>query len=184
MKRTNMRGALALALMLPAWGGLGAAEAGAPAPIKVGVFDPSRVFEQSEVGKKMRADIDALTQKKRSEVQSKEDEVKGLQDKLKQEEASLSDEKRGERERILQQKGLELKRLRDDATREVQAQVNDVEEKFQKQVITIIEKLGREEGYTLILDRNSVAYSSSLVDITEQIVTRLNAAPASAPKPK
>lgn len=181
--RTRAGGAL-LALLLAGlpWARPQAAEAAAPPPMKVGVFDPGRVFEMSNLGKKMRSEIEALTQKKRSEVQSKEDEIKALQEKLRQEEPSLSEDKRGERERSLQQKGIELKRLRDDASREVQSQVSDVEERFQKQVMAVIEKLGREHGYTLIFDRAALAFSHPSTDITEEIINRLNASQASAAK--
>lgn len=163
-------------------GGWAAAQTAAPPPIKIGVFDPNRVFEQSELGKKMRTEIDALTQKKRSEVQTKEEEVKVLQEKYKQEEPSLSEDKRGERERTLQQKGIELKRLRDDATREVQQQVSEVEQRFQKQVLAVVELVGREEGFTLILDRASLVFSAQSADITDKIVARLNTAPAAGGK--
>jgi outer membrane protein len=179
-----MRG-LRLTVVMAACCALGAAAAAqtaGTAPIKIGVFDPNRVFEQSELGKKMRTEIDALTQRKRGEVQTKEEEVKALQEKYKQEEPSLSEDKRGERERALQQKGIELKRLRDDATREVQQQVSEVEQRFQKQVLAVVETVGREEGYTLILERASLVFSAPAIDITDKIVARLNAAPASGGK--
>lgn len=161
-----------------------AAEPAAAGGVKLGVFDPSRVFETSALGKKMRSEIEALTQKKRTEVQGKEEELKALQEKFKQEEPSLSEDKRGDRERALQQKQIELKRLRDDASREVQAQVSDIEERFQKQVLAVIEVLGREEGFTMIFDRAALAFSSPTADVTDQIVSRLNASQASAAKSK
>jgi len=185
MPRPSALLALLLALFAAApWVALGADPAPVSAATKVGVFDPGRVFEMSALGKKMRSEIEALTQKKRGEVQAREDELKALQEKFKQEEPSLSEDKRGDRERTLQQKGIELKRLRDDAQREVQAQVEDVEQRFQKQVLAVIEKLGRDEAFTLIFDRAALAFSSPAVDITDQIVGRLNAAPAgTAQKP-
>jgi outer membrane protein len=172
----------AVAVVVCALAAGAAAQTAAPPPVKIGVFDPNRVFEQSELGKKMRTEIDALTQKKRSEVQTKEEEVKVLQEKYKQEEPSLSEDKRAERERALQQKGIELKRLRDDATREVQQQVSEVEQRFQKQVLAVVELVGKEEGFTLILDRASLVFSAPTADITDKIVTRLNAAPAAGGK--
>jgi outer membrane protein len=173
---------IAVAVVSCALGAGAAAQTAAPPPVKIGVFDPNRVFEQSEVGKKMRVEIDALTQKKRTEVQGKEEEIKVLQEKYKQEEPSLSEDKRAERERALQQKGIELKRLRDDATREVQQQVSEVEQRFQKQVLTVVEQVGRDDGYTVILDRASLVFSAPAADITDKIVARLNAAPVASGK--
>lgn len=178
MRRSSAAAATMAAFLGLVGPGAHAAEAAAPSPLRVGVFDPNRVFEQSSLGKKMRGEIETLTQKKRGEVQTKEDEIRALQEKFKQEEPSLSEDKRGERERTLQQKGIELKRLRDDASREVQSQVSDVEERFQKQVLSVIEKLGREQGYTLIFDRAALAFSHPSADITEEIVNRLNSTQA------
>jgi outer membrane protein len=184
MRQTGTIGTLLL-LGASLSAGAPAAEAQAGAElVKVGVFDPSRVFETSALGKKMRSEIEALTQKKRSEVQGKEEEIKALQEKFKQEEPSLSEDKRGDRERVLQQKGIELKRLRDDASREVQAQVSDIEERFQKQVLAVIETMGREDGFTMIFDRAALAFSAPAADVTERIVNRLNATQAGAAKTK
>lgn len=165
---------------------LGAASSGiraqAGAASKIGVFDPGRVFELSQIGKEMRTEIESLTKAKRGEVQKKEEEFRALQEKFRQEEPSLSEDRRSEREREMQQKGIELKRVRDDANREVQAHVSDIEQKFQKKVLEVIETLGRQEGYSLILDRAAVAFVSPAVDITDLIVSRLNAAAQSASK--
>ncbi|MEE9218662.1 MAG: OmpH family outer membrane protein [Acidobacteriota bacterium] len=160
----------------------GAAQTQAAGLTKIGVFEPGSVFEQSELGKKMKADIEALTKRKRSEVQSLEAELRAMQDKFRQEEPSLSEERLNERERQLQQKSIELKRLRDDANREVQAQVADIEQAFQREVLKVIEALGREGEYALIFDRAAVAFVAPAVDITSEIVGRMNTTQSSASK--
>ena len=149
---------------------------------KVGVFDPGRVFELSQLGKKLRAEIETLTNEKREEVKKKEDELRVLRERLQQEEPSLSEERVSEREREMQQKNIELKRVRDDANREVQSHVSDIEQRFQKEVLKVIEVLGREGGYTVILDRAAVAFVSPAADITDLIVSRLNSSDQSASK--
>jgi outer membrane protein len=149
---------------------------------KIGVFDPGRVFELSSLGKQLRTEIETLTTQKREAVKKKENELHVMREQFRQEEPSLSEDRLSEREREMQQKNIELKRVRDDANREVQAHVADIEQKFQKEVLEVIERLGREGGYAVILDRAAVAFVSPAVDITDLIVSRLNAADQSASK--
>lgn len=179
-----LKACAAAAVLAALWLGAGSSDilAQAGEASKIGVFDPARVFELSQIGKEMRSEIESLTKAKRGEVQRKEEEFRALQEMFRQQEPSLSEDRRSEREREMQQKGIELKRVRDDANRAVQAQVSDIEQTFQKKVLEVIETLGQQAGYSLILDRAAVAFVSPSVDITDLIVSRLNAAAQSASK--
>ena len=48
-------------------------------------------------------------------------------------------------------------------------------EKISKELIEIANKIGKEAGYTLIVERSLVPYIDSSLDITDEVIKRHNA---------
>lgn len=166
----------------------GFALAQAPAATKVGVFDAGRVSEETDEGKRVAGQLNALQEKKRGELGTKEKAVSDLQQQLQAQGLSLSNEKRAQMEKDLQKAGLELNQARESARNELQIEVQEAQEKFQQQLLAVVEQFGRDEGFDIVLERSLVAYASKTVDVTTGIVDRFNKmipaqAPAAAPKP-
>ena len=59
---------------------------------------------------------------------------------------------------------------------EFQIEVSDAQNKFQEQLIRVINQFGRDEGFTLILERNTagVAFAAEAIDVTTAIVDKFN----------
>jgi outer membrane protein len=144
--------------------------------IKVGVFDSQRLSEETEQGKKFQAELDAFRNKVASEIEAKEKEIKNLEDQLKAQELSLSEEKRAALQKEIQKKYLDIQRMRDDASRDFQSELLEVQKKFQDELLQIVAEIGREQGYTIIFEKIQVIYFSGVVDITNDIITKFNEA--------
>ena len=56
---------------------------------KVGVFDPQRVFEGSEIGKRVHAQLTSFRDSKQSEIAAMEGQVSDLRKQLRDQELSL-----------------------------------------------------------------------------------------------
>jgi outer membrane protein len=164
----------------------------APA-LKVGVFDANRVSEETDEGKRIAAKLSAFGEKKKAELAAKEKEITDLRAQLDSQNLSLSPEKTQQMQKDVQRKTLELQQAQEAARSEFQIEVSEAQNKFQEQLIRVINQFGRDEGFTLVLERTTggVAFASESVDITTAIVDKFNelvkapadAAPAAAKPP-
>ena len=168
--------ALAAALAAPF-----AARAQAPGTgaIKVGVIDTERVLLASETGKKALGDLKKLQETKENEVKAKQQEIKDLQAKVESGRMSLAQDKITEMEKQLEDKVIALRRLQDDANRELTKKRDEVLAQIDQKVMPVINQVGKELGYTMIFRKfeSGLIYADDALDITNQIIQRLDGAP-------
>ena len=176
-------------LMVMALGLLGAGAALAQSEgNRVGVFDSQTVWQQTEEGKKFQNQLAAFRDGKIAEINARETDLTKLKDRLREQEVSLSEEKKGQMLKDIDQKSIDLKRLNDDATREMKTQLGESQDQFQRELLQVVEALGRDKKYTLILEKSIVVYNDATVDITPEVVAKFNqmfkpsATPTAKPK--
>ncbi|HEV8336743.1 MAG TPA: OmpH family outer membrane protein [Candidatus Polarisedimenticolia bacterium] len=141
---------------------------------RIGVFDSQPVWQQTEEGKKLQAQLAAFRDGKVGEINGKESELNKLRERLRSQEVSLSDDKKSQMLKDIDQKTIDLKRLNDDATREMQSQLKDAQDQFQRELFDVVEALGKDKKYTLILEKTIVVYNNETVDITKEVVAKFN----------
>jgi outer membrane protein len=152
----------------------------AEAQIKIGVFDAQRVSEETVAGKRVQAELEAKRDQKQQQITTLEQEVGALQGQLQQQALSLSIDRRTQMEIDIQRKMLTLQSVKDMATRELQLEVAAAEAVFNEQLRLVIDQVGRDGGFSMILDRTAVAWASAGVDLTVQIIAAFDAANPSA----
>jgi outer membrane protein len=147
----------------------------APA-FKIGVFDANRVSEETDEGKRIAAKLSAFGDKKKADLAAKEKEISDLRAQLDSQNLSLSPEKVAQMQKDVQKKGLELQQAQESARSEFQIEVSDAQNKFQEQLIRVINQFGRDEGFTIVLERSTggVAFASESIDVTTAIVDKFN----------
>ena len=187
-----------LVLTLLAATGLASAQS---AGFKIGVFDANRVSEESDEGKRIAAKLSALGEKKKAELAAKEKEIADIRQQLDSQTLSLSPDKQTQLQKDIQKKGLELQQAQEGARNEFQIEVSEAQNKFQEQLLRVINQFGRDEGFTIVLERatGGVAFAAESIDVTTAIVDKFNqmvkppadaaaappaAKPTPAPKPK
>ena len=163
-----------------------AAWAQTPSVLKVGVFDANRVSEETDEGKRIAAKLSAFGEKKKAELAAKDKEIGDLRAQLESQNLSLSPEKMQQMQKDVQRKGLELQQAQEAARNEFQIEVSEAQNKFQEQLIRVINQFGRDEGFTLVIERSTggVAFASESIDVTTAIVDKFNdlvKAPADVP---
>ena len=165
--------ALAGALIL----GAQAASAQAPAVAKIAVLDTERVLLGSQTGKKALAELKKLQEAKETELKAKQQEARDLQSKLEAGRLSLAQDKLAAMEKELEDKAISLKRLQDDATRELQKRRDELLGAVDQQVMPVINLMGKELGFTLIFRKfeSGLIYADEGLDITNQVIQRLDA---------
>lgn len=171
-------------LALAVLSGLGEPLAQEPAEIKIGVFDAQRISEETNEGKRVQAYLTEFKDKKMADLAAKRKEVEDLQKQLQAQALSLSSDKRSALEKDIQKKILDLNQAQEAANREMQLELSEAQGKFQEQLMRVVEQFGREEGFSLLVEKSFVAYADNAFDVTTALVDRFNRmVPVPAPSP-
>lgn len=169
--------ALALAaLLVPLFAGL-SASTGLAQEQKIAVIDVQRILEESVEGKKVIEELQKLQTEKAAGLQSLKDQFDEAQRQYTDGRLTLSSDKLTEMEKQLEDLTIQLRRMQDDAQRDLQKKQQDDFQKIEAQVMPIISTVGEELGYTLIFNKfqSGLVYAAEAVDITGIVVERFNA---------
>lgn len=155
-------------------GGAGPAAGGA---LRVAVIDTEKILLSSVAGKKAIAELKKAQEQKEGELRAKQQEIKELQDKLSQGRLTLAQDKLAEMSKQLEDKEIALRRLSDDATRELNKRKDDLLGGIDEKVMPVINQIGHEQGYTMIFRKfeSGLIYADDAIDITSAVVQRLDA---------
>lgn len=165
--------ALALAGLSLAITGPAAAQVSQPA--KIAVVDLDKLFLESKPGQELRSELETLQQQVAGEIEAKTKEAEALR-------ASAVGKSVDEQTRIqrqLEDLDRDVRRLRENAQRQVAKSEQDRRAAFQEQVQPIFAEIQQTQGFDLILNLNRaiVVYAGPRIDITEEIVAKLAQTP-------
>jgi len=153
--------------------GLVAADEGG---LKVGVVDVEQALNATDEGKAAREELARKQREADSQVQPMVDRYKELQEEVKSKRYVLSDEALFGKQADL----LELQNKIDNKIKELQGQLKidqgRLEAPLKAKLFEIVEEIGKEQGFTLILARETpgVMYTREALDITDQVIERFN----------
>jgi outer membrane protein len=172
----------AMAAPAPAAAGPAAAPAAGAGPaaggaLRVAVIDTEKILLSSAAGKKAIAELKKAQEQKEAELRGKQQEIKDLQDKLSQGRLTLAQDKLAEMTKQLEDREIALRRLSDDATRELNKRKDDLLGGIDEKVMPVINQIGHEQGYTMIFRKfeSGLIYADDAIDITSSVVQRLDA---------
>lgn len=146
--------------------------------LKIGVFDPARITEETAAGARIQARINALQEQKRIELVAAQEELTKLEQEFAAAGASMTVEKRKDMVVMLERKRVELDGMKTSAQRELMVEVEQAQVQWQGQVLQTVRSFGEQNGYTLVLQNDVVGYYASAVDVTDQLITLIDAAAA------
>ncbi len=162
------------------------AQTSAP-PTKVGVIHIQNAIIGTKDGQKAAAELETKVAPKRKELESKQNAIAQLQDRLNKGRNTMSVEEREKLIRDIDQRTKSLNRDTEDAQAEMEQEQQKILQDLGQRIMAVIDKYARDNGYNLILDVSSpqtpVLYISSGIDITQEIVALYdkNAPAAAAP---
>lgn len=145
---------------------------------KIGFVDLQRILRES---KRAIKEQDAFNKKKDAmnrEVTKKEEELKALKESFEKKITSgmLSEQARRDMEQEYQQKVRDYEYFKRDQGIEAQKIYQEMTIRILKSINTIVNKLGEERNYTLIVEASAVAYAPDALDITDQVIKAFDAA--------
>lgn len=151
------------------------------ADLKIGVINVQKIIITCEAGKAAKERFDVKMKELQGSFKKEEEDLKVMQDEIKKKSSAWSEEKKAEKVREYQKNGRELQAKTEDARFEMK-QLQDKElEPILKALEKVVEKYGKEKGYTVIMDsKNGVIYFDDAIEVSEAIVKKLNEAMAAA----
>ena len=146
------------------------------ANVKIGYVDVQRVLADSKRGQEAKKEIETRGAELNQEFLKRQQEVKALKEELERKGTLLSEEARKEKEREYQKKVKELERFVKDSREELRQMEREVTTQILKEVEKIINELGKEKGYTLILEkqRSFILYAPEEIDLTDEVIKALD----------
>ncbi len=164
---------LVLTLFLLAAGPLAAAD------MKIGVMNVQKVLVTSTSGKSAKEKFDQKMQDLQTKFKAEEEELVTLQKEIENKSSAWNEETKQVKVRDFQKKRRELQEKSEDARFELKNLQDKELAPILKALEGVVASFGQENGYTLILDsKNGVIFFSDAVDITDQLVKKLDAAMA------
>jgi outer membrane protein len=150
------------------------------AGLRVAVIDTEKILLSSVAGKKAIAELKKAQEAKEAELRGRQQEIKELNDKLTQGRLSLAQDKLAEIEKQIEEKEIALRRLSDDATRELNKKKDEMLGGIDQKVMPVINAIGKDQGYTLIFRKfeSGLIYADDAIDITASVIQRLDQAAA------
>ena len=152
------------------------------AEFKIGIINPQVVLQNSVKGKEAIGRLQALTVTKQKKYESLQKAIEALEKEVLS--PALNAETRDRKTQDLANKRTEIKRFAEDAQKESMAAQQKEFEAIQKDLMPIIEKVAKENGFSLVLDLNTagVTFFDPAIDLTEKVVKSYDAQSAAATK--
>ncbi len=148
---------------------------------KVGVFNADRIMAESQPGQQALALFNQLQEQRVGELQVQQDQINILQQQQISVPPGSADAVRLGRE--VENSMLRLERLQQDVQQELGLRQNELVSGITEMISQVIDVMGQEDGYTLIFNavQSGLVYLDPTLDITDEIIQRVNAMSAPAP---
>jgi len=140
--------------------------------IKVGLIDIQRCLEESKEGQKV---LGLLKKKKdvlQRQLDTKQKKLLELRKELEKQSMMLTMNAQADKRRIIERKTRELEYFFKDLNEDMRKAQEKEKKRMLKELGKVIEKIGSEENFTLIIEKRAggVLYWADSIDITEKVI--------------
>ena len=156
---------------------LAPAAVGAQENLPVGFVDMQRALNESATGKAALERLKALMEGKQMELQKEKELIEQKKDELDKQGLLLNETTRREREDDIRRMERNHTRKFSDTKEELGREEAKYTAGIRTDLLKIIEELGKEEGYTLILEKqfSAILYAPDSIDLTDKVIKRYDA---------
>lgn len=143
---------------------------------KVGVVDLSKALNESDAGKRAKADLESLIKSKQTSIEEKRKNIEKLKTDLEKQAAIISPEAKKAKEEELERLIRDYQRIVADSQAEVKKKEGELTGEILKDLRDTINKIASEEGYSLVIEyaEGIILYANKSLDITDKVIKRYN----------
>ena len=145
--------------------------------LKIAYVDIQKAVNDCNAGKEAKKAITKEVEKFQRLIADKQRELQTMKESLEKQAPMLTADARASREKDYQNKLREFQRWGEDTQNEINQKRMEMERNISMGFQKVIQKVGADEGYTLILEKNEniVLYVSKAIDITDRVIKAYDA---------
>ncbi len=143
---------------------------------KIGLINFQKIVTKSSAGKIVQKKIQAKGNEFSHKLKKMQKEIIELEKKLKRESMVLNQEKREQKGREYRIKVNDFNQAQKKLQYDLKALESKEMQKMQKAVFEIVQKIGKQGGYLLIVEKKTagVVYNPKSIDITDKVILEYN----------
>jgi outer membrane protein len=172
MKMVGKKLSVVIGMILLGWfGSVWAAD------LKIAYVDIQKAVNESNAGKDAKKLITRDVEKFQGQIADKQKILQTMKESLEKQAPMLNPDARANREKEYQNKLREFQRWGEDTQNEINQKRMEMERNISIGLQKVIQKVGADEGYTLILEKNEsiVLFVSKALDITDRVLKAYDA---------
>jgi len=163
--------AAAFAALVSLFGGAAAAQT-----MKVAVVDVQRAVMQTEDGLRAQATLKKLFDSRQQELNKRQQELGRQKEEIDKQAKVLSQAALQKKVDDWQKQMVELQTTFVEYNKELEKKQKELTDPIFERVVTSIKRIAGTDGYDLIVDRATVAFSRSDLDLTDRVIQLANGA--------
>lgn len=154
-----------------------AGAASAQEAVKIAFVDMQKALNESKSGKKALGELQKLIDERKSNLQKQKETLEKKKDELDKQGLLLNEDTRKLRETEVRTLERDLSRSLSDLKEEMGRRESEFTDGIRKDLLKVIEKIGKEGGYTLVLEKqySAILYAPATIDLTETLIKRYDA---------
>jgi len=155
----------------------------ARAEVRVAVVDVQRAVMQTEDGLRAQANLKKLFDSKQQELNRKQVDLQKQKEEIEKQSKILSKDAIQKRADDWQKQMVELQTVYMEYNKELEKKQKEITDPIFERVMGIVKRLATTENFDLVIDKQTVAYVRTDLDLTDKCVQIYNSggAPAAAP---
>lgn len=142
--------------------------------IKIGIVDVQKILAESDAGKEAQAKISGHGKEMESKLKTQGEAIEGIQKNLEKDKLVMNAEQFEAKQREVRTKVINFK----DQQRNFMEDLKKMEAKalseIRDDILSVIDEIGKSEGYNMIMERRDLLYFQADKDITAQVITAYN----------
>jgi outer membrane protein len=162
----------------------------ARAEMRVAVVDVQRAVMQTEDGLRAQANLKKLFDSRQQELNKKQTDMQKEKDEIEKQSKVISQQALAARADAWQKKMMELQQVFMEYNKELEKKQKEITDPIFEKVMGIVKRLATTENFDLVIDKNTVAYVRTDLDLTDRCIQIYNSggavaapAPGGAPAP-
>lgn len=145
--------------------------------LKIGYVDVENVINESASGKQVVAKLRKDLERRVEELKKVEAKLKIIRAEMSSKGSVMSRERREQLQVEYRRDSVNLKRIAGDNSKEFNIRRKQALVNLTRMILDTVQAIGKEKNYTIIFrnEANFVLYTADQVDLTREVITRLDA---------
>jgi outer membrane protein len=141
----------------------------------IGFVDLRKALDSVEAYKSVKSTLDKELSSKKQELEKAQETLKKDAEQFDKKAAILNDSAKAQKQAELQKRFADLQKSAMESQTDLQKKERDLTQPLLDEMKSIIEGVGKEKSFQLVLNEAAVLYAQAGSDITSQVVERFNA---------